>query len=340
MEPYKSAHHPILHRCLIHGEEYLCTPSNAKKGQGLQCCRREHARSNTYGAIPNTHRHAAAAATYAKRLAAIGKLIALESYPSNAHTPILHKCLVHGEVHLQRPANAVRGYGLKCCQFTGIKINARRSKSEASAAYDAKLAAVGRLVRLEKYKGKAVPILHRCLEHGEKHFCTPNNAYSGQGLICCRAAAAMVNTLASVIFGSDPFKMLNPCSFYIYGVKDRPDLVKPGISSNHERRAKKGCGLYGSIQAAWDLPSRRNALLIEGAILRDPSIIAPVELGELGELDGATEIRSIAPDTLAFHAQSLIDSLADHFGPWQQWALDNVPTLHPAEQIALRRQMT
>jgi hypothetical protein len=125
-------------------------------------------------------------------------------------------------------------------------------------------------------------------------------------------------------------------------VKDRPELAKPGISNDHSRRARQyitSRELYGDFQAAWDLPTRRDALLIEAAILRDASIAPPGELGRISGIAGATEIRRIAPDDLAAHAQFLIDSLADHVGPWQQWALDHVPTIYRSERIALRRQI-
>jgi hypothetical protein len=154
-------------------------------------------------------------------------------------------------------------------------------------------------------------------------------------------ASPRVSNLPGVIFGADAPELLRPCDFYVYGVANRPELSKPGISNDHARRAGRAAsrGLYGEMAAAWDMPTRRDALLIEGAILRDRSIATPDDLGPLAALDGASEVRRIAPDALVTHAERLIESLADHDGPWQQWALDHVPTLHRAERVALRRQL-
>jgi hypothetical protein len=38
LEPYVTAQTPILHRCLLHGEEHKATPNNVLNGKGLRCC--------------------------------------------------------------------------------------------------------------------------------------------------------------------------------------------------------------------------------------------------------------------------------------------------------------
>ena len=331
---YVGVHNPILHQCLQHGEEHLCLPSNALKGQGLKCCKRVSDQRRA------SRRNAAAAARYDAKLAKIGRLIALMPYINNS-TPILHRCLMHGEERLCSPHNALSGKGLKCCQLAAVRASGERLKAKAAATYDAKLADIGKLERLDLYICAETPIRHLCLDHGKVYWSKPSHALAGHGLKCCRLAAAKGNTLANVIFNPGLSEFSEPCQFYIYRVPGWTDLVKPGISKDHERRASASYsrGIYGDLVAVWDLPTRRDALLIEGTILRDPSIPAPSDLGELALTDGFSEVRRISPDALASHSQALIDSLADHDGLWQQWALDNVPTLYRAERIALRRQM-
>jgi hypothetical protein len=126
-----------------------------------------------------------------------------------------------------------------------------------------------------------------------------------------------------------------------YAVPGRPELVKPGIARDHDIRSARveSRGLYGELLAVWDLPTRRDALLVEGAILRDPAIPRPADLAELQSLNGAGEVREIDVDVLVAYAQALVDSLIDHAGPWQSWAISNVPGLFRAERIALLRQL-
>jgi hypothetical protein len=338
LEPYVNCKTSIMHRCLAHGKEYRTIPERALRGSGLNCCRGDFL---SRGPKANGARSKAAAATaYDGKLSTIGKLKRLEPY-AGADTPILHRCLKHKEDHKTRPSGALRGQGLKCCHLVSSRTTAERRKTKASDAYDPMLHQIGKLQRLEPYRDSKTPILHRCLEHGEKHKTTPGRAMKGGGLKCCQREGAKGSTLPSLIFTPGLYESSGPCHFYIYSIPSRPNLVKPGISNNFRRRASDGRsrGLYGDLVAVWDLPTRRDALLIEGAILRDQSIPAPSDLGDLALIDGFSEVRRISPDALASHAQALIDSLAAHDGPWQQWALDNVPTLYRAERIALRRQM-
>lgn len=59
----------------------------------------------------------------------------------------------------------------------------------AAASYDAKLAEIGKLQRLEPYVSARQKILHRCLLHGVEGLKSPNGALSGEGLNCCKVAA-------------------------------------------------------------------------------------------------------------------------------------------------------
>ncbi|WP_411876615.1 hypothetical protein [Vulcanococcus limneticus] len=329
LEPYRDARTPILHRCLIHGEQHLLKPDHAQAGHGLRCCKQAAVQARA------DCRKATAAAIYDDKLTALGKLVRLGPY-LGAHDLILHRCLEHGEEHQCSPAQTLSGSGLRCCRLASLQATSDRARTAAAARYDANLAKFGRLERLEPYAGALTPILHRCLVHEEEHRCAPTHALAGQGLRCC---GFLPNSLDLLIRDNDDPQLLEPCQLYAYTVPGRPGLAKPGIARNHDRRAAQGRGLYGELLAVWDMPTRRDALLVEGAILRDASIASPVDLGELGGLAGAGEVREIDADALVAHAQSLVDSLAEHAGPWQVWLLDNVPGLSRAERKALRQQL-
>ena len=334
LEPYAGANTPILHRCIEHGEKHPCSPTQALQGCGLRCCLLAAIRDRS------DRKQAAAAARYDDRLAALAKLQRLESY-RDSRTPILHRCLEHGEVFILKPDHALNGHGLRCCKLAAVRESGARLQSAAADVYDARLAEVSYLQRLEPYVGNRTPILHLCLEHGEEHRCSPTQALQGSGLRCCGAAAVRVNTLAALIWSDHKPELLEPCQLYAYAVPNRPELVKPGIARDHDIRSARvqSRGLYGELLAVWKLPTRRDALLVEGAILRDPSIPRPAELGELSGMAGATEVRETDADTLVAHAQCLVDSITDHAGPWQTWALENVPKLSRSERIALLRQL-
>lgn len=214
-----------------------------------------------------------------------------------------------------------------------------RLQSDAAGRYDAKLAQLDRMVRLEPYIGAKIPIIRRCLDHGEEHRIRPNDVLLGGGLRCCRRAAATIpGTFATLLWRDHGPELLEPCQLYAYTVPGRPGLIKVGIARDHKARARvaQSRALYGDPLAVWDLPTRRDALLIEGAILRDPAIPRPADLGELQGLGDAGEVREIDAEVLVTHAQAVIDSLAEHSGPWQSWVMENVSGISRAERFALR----
>lgn len=335
LDPYNGALTPILHRCLLHGEESLCSPAQALQGGGLRCCQLASNRAT------GDRRQRDAAARYDNKLASMGRIVRLEPY-AGSKVPILHRCLLHDEDHLCMPSNALKEKGLQCCFQASVRENGDRRQAAAAGTYDARLAALGRMIRLEPYAGAMKPILHRCLEHGEEHRIRPNSALQGGGLRCCKlATAALPGNLLALIWRDHGTELLEPCQLYVYTVPGRPELVKPGIARDHLARARvsESRALYDEPQAVWDLPARRDALLVEGAILRDPAIPRPAYLGALEGLGGSGEVREIDAEALVAHAQTLVDSLAEHAGPWQAWVLDNVPGLSLAERKALRVQL-
>ena len=183
LEPYRNTEVPILHRCLEHGTEAKVRPANALKGRGMLCCKHAAQKSDAQ------RRSKEAANRYDGILEEFGKIRRLEPYAGNS-VPILHLCLAHGEEHKTTPSRAINGGGLVCCRREAVQAAATESMEKAAAAYDAKLAAVGKLRRIEPYQGAHVGILHECITHKEKGVIRPGNALSGYGLKCCKIAAA------------------------------------------------------------------------------------------------------------------------------------------------------
>ena len=186
---YEGQNVKTLYRCIEHGVEQATTPKSAARGSGLQCCRRAIAEKTQARQV------AEAAATYDADLASHGKAVRLETY-INSTTKILHRCLIHGEIHPASPANARKGHGLKCCQGSGSGEN-NPNFIRARDSYDQKIAAVGRVVRVAEYESSQKPIAHRCLEHGEIHPVAPTAALAGNGLRCCKLAGIKKATTRS-----------------------------------------------------------------------------------------------------------------------------------------------
>lgn len=99
---------PIEHRCLQHGEVHKATPSSLSSGQGLNCCSSYYNRSRE------------AKSTYDERVAQFGRVKRIEEY-KNANKRILHRCLIHNEIHYGTPHNIVNGGGLACCRIRGYQ---------------------------------------------------------------------------------------------------------------------------------------------------------------------------------------------------------------------------
>lgn len=127
--------------------------------------------------------------TYDAEIAKFGRVIRIEPWIDST-TPILHRCLKHGEEHKTRPDSAKAGNGLSCCRAEAYQLEAQKRKQAASEKYDADLAALGRLKRIDPYIKASVKIMHECLIHGEQYLTSPNNALAkgGGGLICCKKA--------------------------------------------------------------------------------------------------------------------------------------------------------
>ena len=119
LEKYCGFRKPILHRCLNHGEVHLGVPADCLRGRGLKCCKTDQ-----------TTKINKRAKTYKQRLIEAGDRVeALETYKGYTEL-IKHRCKVHGEIHLGRPATLLKGHGLKCCNRGGTDVTRLRNDQE------------------------------------------------------------------------------------------------------------------------------------------------------------------------------------------------------------------
>lgn len=332
LEPYISALTPIRHQCLVHGLIKPITPNNALRGKGLRCCQ--------YAALKeaNFRKSQEAMTSYDTELAKHGILERIEPYV-DAVTPILHRCLRHHHDGLQIPSHARRGRGLECCRNASICEVANKRRGEAAKLYDRRIASFERIQRIDEYQGRGIKIKHRCLIHGEEHLIDPTNALRGDGLECCNAGAGW-DSLQRVIEGRSLKAEGTPCHVYIYRVKGCEHWFKIGIAVNPSLRAKQPAsfGLYGEFVASWILDNRRDAILVETAILRDQSFMLPdATLATLRTKAGFTEVRGADLDELIWFTGFLVSRIQeDPEMHWAQWALDHIPALRKWEIHRLR----
>ena len=194
----------------------------------------------------------------------------------------------------------------------------------------------GRFTRIGEYIDATTPILHYCTIHSEEHLSIPNSLLNGNGMPCCNSGTGW-DTLENLLenkklcMGSN---VSDPCQFYIYQVPNTDDCVKVGISKSSHRRSQHGRSkdLYGELVSMWQCSTRRNAILIETAVLRDHSFEHPVDIVETLEFkDGQSEVRRVDIDSLVDHVQILFDSLEREGINWSVWALDRIPSLRKWE---------
>jgi hypothetical protein len=306
---YKGATTPILHRCLAHGEEHEAQPSNLYSGQGLICCR-VAAREKTSARWIEE-----AASGYDARLAVHGKVLRLEPY-AGMKTPILHRCLIHGEEHRAVPGQCLAGHGLKCCGIAVSKDTGAKRFEVSAISYDAELASFGKVERLEDYAGSHTPILHRCLIHREEHKSFPSDCRRGGGLKCCQRAAFSVDSIDFALEGSKRYEKAEETSLYIYELENHPGYLKPGIAKDLDFRSRCSNGEYGDLVAEWRRDLRLHVYLPEQVLLRATRLLAHCPPGLAGWV-GATEVRRIDADALVGMAQELMDELDSCANPWE-----------------------
>ncbi len=335
---YSNTMTKTIYRCLVHGEEHLAYPGNVLKGLGLKCCLREGSLASNYDKSRRS------ADLYDERIREVtdGIIVRIGEY-IGAHTPIEHLCRKHDKVYLSRPGNVLSGYGLRCCRVAWSLEQGVIRNQKALDAYDKKLIdrSDGRFRRIDDYIDATTPIRHYCSVHDEEHLAIPNKLLNGDGMKCCNTGVGwdtFENLLENKTVNVDS-DIEEPCQFYIFQVPNTDDCVKVGIAKSSLRRSRHQASkdLYGDLVSVWQCSTRKNAILLETAVLRDPSFEHPAEfINSLVFKAGQSEVRRVDIVALVDHVQDLFDSLEQQGDKWDTWALERVPSLRRWEQRVLR----
>ena len=306
---WKGANYRTQYRCLEHGEIHAALAASCVQGKGLACCRAANAKRA--GRALGAARNAEAAKSYDAAIE--GRLQRLAPYV-DCDTPILHRCLLHGEEHEARPTNLRSGQGLICCKQAAIQTNATFQKGKSASRYEGAIA--GRLELLEEYKGAHIPVLHRCLIHGEKHLQAPTRGSRG-GLVCCRQAGT--DTLTQAVTGTARFTKQEVTSLYVFELLNHPGFVKLGIAQDVDDRADEE---YCAMAAEWVRPNRVEAFLLELAAKQATQLMAKCPAALAGWV-GYTEVRQMPSGALVALMQELVDAMDAAESPWH-FALANI----------------
>ena len=306
LEPYQNTETPILHRCLAHQQDGLRRPIKGSVGMG--CCKADSQADTRKSKWAHVERE------YDQILAGYGRMVRLEPY-RGLNEPIKHRCLEHGEVRLTAPSSAKRGGGLMCCRRADEMRRAQDKFERFRDRYDDRIE--GRLKRLEPYQGAQVPIKHLCLIHGEEGMARPGNVIAGHGLACCRLAASGGDTLGKAIEMTLP--ITGQTSLYLFTMKGRPGLLKPGIAKDINVRADRH---YGDLISEWVFDERHEAVICEAAVLQATrsAYWCP---SDLVEWDGHGELRQMSPEEMVRVIQFHVDELRE-MGVWS-FALKHAP---------------
>lgn len=275
VEDYKGARVPIYHFCKEHKMILKGIPNNIlTRGDGLACCRSSASR------LRGKRKSETKKGEYAERLAAIGKLEALEEY-RGSKTKILHRCLLHDEQGLQSPEQALSGRGLICCK-ENIKLENFEKARWYVRNYPDLCRKLGRVKPLEEYRGASNKILHLCLRHNQQHLASPNHILRGHGLICCNDGGDSIRR-----FLNDEDWAHGKCHFYVAEVGD--SFIKPGIASSPSDRADEEYLEFLFISPEL---GRAEAWTIEQFILHETSFAKPRSLPvRFLDWEGKSELR-------------------------------------------------
>ena len=251
--------------CLKHYEVHYRRAHAMANGGGLRCC--ANAALKEHG----KRKFGKAKLEYDKKLERFGKLRRIDEY-QGADIKIEHVCLVHGFRDFARPADAIRGIGLVCCQVEGSAKSAKQSNAKAKKEFLSKLARINPKMQWisGEYEHARSVMRFRCLEHNFEGESYPNRVLDGQGLKCCLIANARKIGLQygggsehvwQVLIGEP--ERTGRAYLYLYESKFA-DYNKYGITGNLPRRKKMG-GYGKSLIKPLEFAHREDALLVEQA---------------------------------------------------------------------------
>jgi hypothetical protein len=318
---YRGAMHKVLLYCIEHKECHFSDPyMMTSRGSGTKCC--------GLSALKNYQKqvNAKARSEYAAKLSRIGRVECIGFYIDSS-TPVLHRCLIHGEIYPAVPANLLQGYGLICCREAGKRIVRDQAKTKAEEELIKYCEqAESRVQYLDGYDGAHAKARFLCKTHNQIHFADPHSIKKGQGLSCCRRGGS--DFLDNALDGSLRWKD-EPEWLYLFHLSRFSGYVKLGIAKDYSGDASDDRILrrdqdpeYGEEICIWYFDTRLDAFLVEEALFY-ATIQYQDYPKELEGWGGFTEIRKCDADLLKNIAQGLVDDFHE-LGKWL-FVLTHIP---------------
>lgn len=170
----------ITHRCKIHDYYWDAYPNNILKGCGCRKCQIE----KTHLPFTKTHEQYILEVKNANpNIEVLGQYI-------NSHTPILHKCLIHGIEWETTPSGVLGGSECPEC----VRIKRINSKLKTHEQYIKEVSEISPNIEvIERYIDCRTNILHRCKIHDYYWKTRPNNILNGCGCPVCKESKGEKN---------------------------------------------------------------------------------------------------------------------------------------------------
>lgn len=174
IESYVDAKTPILHRCKIHDIEWKTSPNSILQGCGCVQCSKE----KLHNQLTKSHEQ------YVNEVKQVNPNISVMGNYINAHTSILHKCLIDDYSWYTAPSYVLSGCGCPKCSNTTKRTH--EEYVEDISVNNPNIEVIG------KYIDSVTPILHKCLIDGHKWSAAPFSIIRGSG--CPKCAGVIKKT--------------------------------------------------------------------------------------------------------------------------------------------------
>ncbi len=278
---YVGARTKTMYRCVVHGLLSEALPTNILKGRGLACCKQQGIQDAA------NRKKAKAAAQYDRQLEIIGRLKRLEPYV-DSKTPILHRCLLHGETAPKSPSDALAGKGLStCCHQAAYERTADKRRLLPHEFLEKLTMRNPNIEWLAgDYTTNTSLITCRCRKHDfVQERVWAMQVLAGHGLKCCGLAnsrevgrRSLNGATIDNVWRALANKLDRNGSAYLY-LFESPvrGYAKFGISAEPDRRAKLA-GYGKQLIAHRFYADRRDAVLVEQAYRYGYGCDSPFEL--------------------------------------------------------------
>tara|TARA_B100001173_G_scaffold261092_1_gene234508 strand:+ start:980 stop:2170 length:1191 start_codon:yes stop_codon:yes gene_type:complete len=188
----------------------------------------------------NKERNAEFIRTYPERLRKMhdGKIVLVnESSIVNAHTPIKHRCLVHGEESESAPAWLLTGRAMKCCGYESNKVDEEELNRRAE---------LSGIKWITPYTNGDTPRDCECLTCGNSFNILPNalkekiRRGTAETEITCPKCRSLLQHDDNInVFIDEVNHAGKYCEIYLFW-DETYEWLKIGISGNAKKRAREG----------------------------------------------------------------------------------------------------